>query len=60
MDIKGNTWHFCISDKFLGSWLATKNITISLFEASETIRQVLARNSTTLLDKYGFRKKIFA
>jgi hypothetical protein len=24
MDVKGNTWHFCFCDKFLGGWLATK------------------------------------
>ncbi len=35
-----------------------KHVTLGLFEAAETIRQMLARNLIELLDAYGLRNKI--
>jgi len=51
---------FVLAINFLGVDWQPKHITIGLFEASETIGQVLARNLIALLDEYGLRKKIVA
>jgi hypothetical protein len=37
-----------------------KNVTIGLFEATETIGQALAKNLRKLLDSYGLNKKTIA
>ncbi len=49
---------FALVIKFLGVDWQPKHITIGLFHTSETTRQVLAKNVITLLDEYGFLKKI--
>ncbi len=43
---------------FLGFNWKPKQVTLSLFEVVEIIRQVLVRNLIELLDAYGLRNKI--
>jgi hypothetical protein len=43
---------------FLGSTLKPKHVTLSLFEAIETIGQALAKNLIELLVAYGLKNKI--
>jgi len=45
---------------FLGFNWKPKHVTLGLFEAVETIGQVLVRNLIELLDAYGLRNKIIA
>jgi len=45
---------FALVIKFLGVDWQPKHITIGLFHTSETTRQVLAKNVSTLLDENGF------
>ncbi len=51
---------FALVINFWGNDWQSKHVIISLFEATKTIGQTLARTLTKLLDKYGLRKKIIA
>jgi hypothetical protein len=45
---------------FLGFDYKPKHVTFGLFEATETIRQALAKSFIELLDAYGLKNKIIA
>jgi hypothetical protein len=51
---------FALVISFLNEEWKPQHITIRLFEANETIGQVMARNLIELLDQYNLRKKIVA
>jgi hypothetical protein len=51
---------FALVISFLNEEWKPQHITIGLFEANETIGQVMARNLIELLDQYNLRKKIVA
>jgi hypothetical protein len=59
IDVKKRVIHiFALVINFLGVDWQPKFIIIGLFLASETIGQVLGKNSTALLDEYGLKTKI--
>jgi hypothetical protein len=55
---KGNYDIFALVVNFLNAYWQPKQVTIGLFEVTETIRQALAINLNIFLNSFGFRKKI--